>query len=125
MSENNLETKLQNKTLQSERYTQRVAELLKYVRRKAGISARELARSVGSSHSTILAYEAGKKVPVTTTLMRLVHACGYSIDFSLSPRMRGDDDNPKGAELQAVLDLAAEFPARHSDKPDSKLPNLT
>lgn len=114
--------KAKNKAQQSERYAQRVADLLKYVRRKAGLSARELARSVGSSHSTILAYESGKKVPVTTTLMRLVHACGYSIDFSLSPRLRGDEDNPKGAELQAVLDLASEFPARHSDKPDSKLP---
>ena len=110
------------KAHQSERYSQRVAELIKYVRRKAGLSARELARSVGSSHSTILAYEAGKKMPVTTTLMRLVHACGYSMDFSLSPRLRGDEDNPKGAELQAVLDLAAEFPARHSDTPDSKMP---
>jgi transcriptional regulator with XRE-family HTH domain len=125
MLENDLEMKQQTKARQSERYTQRVAELLKYVRGKAGLSARELARRVGSSHSTILAYEAGKKVPVTTTMMRLVHACGYSIDFSLSPRLRGDEDHPKGAELQAVLELAAEFPARHSDKPDNKLPNLT
>ena len=119
MAENKSETKL----LQSQRYKRRVAELLKYVRQKAGLSARELARRVGSSHSTILAYEAGNKVPVTTTLMRLVHACGYSIDFTLSPRLRGDEDNPKGAELQDVLDLAAEFPARHSDTPDSKLPD--
>ena len=110
------------KTQQSARYALKVAELLKYVRGKAGLSARELARSVGSSHSTILAYEAGKKVPVTTTLMRLVHACGYSMDFALSPRLRGDEDNPKGAELQAVLDLASEFPARHSATPDSKMP---
>ena len=111
------------KLLQSQRYTRRVAELLKDARQQAGLSARELARRVGSSHSTILAYEAGNKVPVTTTLMRLVHACGYSIDFILSPRLRGDEDNPKGEELQAVLDLAAEFPARHSDSPDSKLPD--
>ena len=113
------------KAQQSARYTKKVAELLKYVRGKAGLSARELARSVGSSHSTILAYEAGKKVPVTTTLMRLVHACGYSVDFALSPRLRGDNDNPKGAELQAVIDLAAEFPARHSDTPDSKAPGAS
>ena len=95
------------KAQQSARYAQKVAELLKYVRVKAGLSARELPRGMGSSHSTILAYEAGKKVPVTTTLMRLVHACGYSMDFTLSPRLRGDEDNPKGAELQAVLDLAS------------------
>ena len=118
-----IQTKATAKADQSERYSQRVAELLKYVRRKAGLSARELARSVGSSHSTILAYESGKKIPVTTTLMRLVHACGYSIDFALSPRLRGDEDNPKGAELQAVLELASEFPARHSDTPDSKMPS--
>ena len=113
------------KAQQSARYAKKVAELLKYVRGKAGLSARELARSVGSSHSTILAYEAGKKVPVTTTLMRLVHACGYSVDFALSPRLRGDNDNPKGAELQAVIDLAAEFPARHSDTPDRKAPGAS
>jgi transcriptional regulator with XRE-family HTH domain len=120
MPENTAEAR----TVQLQRYTRRVAELLKYARQKAGLSARELARRVGSSHSTILAYEAGKKVPVTTTFMRLIHACGYSIDFSLSPRLRGDEDNPKGAELQAVLDLAAEFPARHADTPDSKLPDV-
>ncbi|MBT3869661.1 MAG: helix-turn-helix transcriptional regulator [Gammaproteobacteria bacterium] len=125
MTKEDLQTleKAAAKTHQSERYTQRVAALLKYVRRKAGLSARELARTVGSSHSTILAYESGKKMPITTTLMRLVHACGYSMDFSLSPRLRGDADNPKGAELQAVLDLAAEFPARHSDTPDSRMPD--
>jgi len=117
-----IQVKAAAKNHQAERYAQRVAELLKYVRRKAGLSARELARSVGSSHSTILAYESGKKMPVTTTLMRLVHACGYSMDFALSPRLRGDENNPKGEELQAVLELASEFPARHSDTPDSKMP---
>ena len=104
---------------QTARYAKRVAELLKYARRKAGLSSRELAKRVGSSHSTILAYEAGRKVPVSTTLMRLIHACGFSIDFQLSPRMRGDTAYPKGTELKEVLDLAGEFPARFSDKPDS------
>ncbi len=104
---------------QTARYAKRVADLLKYARSKAGLSARELARRVGSSHSTILAYEAGRKVPVTTTLMRLVHACGFSIDFQLSPRMRGDVSYPKGTELKDALDLAGEFPARFTDRPDS------
>lgn len=107
---------------QAERYRQRVADTLKYVRRKAGLSARQLARRVGSSHSTILAYETGRKVPMVTTMMRLIHACGYSVDFQLSPRLRGDESHPKGSELEEVLDLAAEFPARHDDKPDAGLP---
>ena len=106
---------------QSQRYTKKVVELLIYARRKSGLSARELARRVGSSHSTILAYEAGKKVPVTTTLMRLIHACGFSLDFKLAPRMRGDADYPRGDELEEVLQLASVFPAKHSEKPDSVL----
>jgi transcriptional regulator with XRE-family HTH domain len=104
---------------QTARYSKRIANLLKYVRRKAGLSSRELAKRVGSSHSTILAYEGGKKVPVTTTLMRLVHACGFSMDFQLSPRMRGEESYPKGLELKEVLDLAGEFPTRFTDKPDN------
>ncbi|MDA0977222.1 MAG: helix-turn-helix transcriptional regulator [Proteobacteria bacterium] len=106
---------------QIERYTKKVAELLKYARRESGLSARELARRVGSSHSTILAYEAGRKVPMTTTLLRLIHACGFSVDFELSPRIRGNADNPRGAELEQVLELASVFPARHSDRPDAAL----
>jgi len=104
---------------QKKRYSKRVAHLLKDARSRAGLSSRELAKRVGSSHSTILAYEAGRKVPVTTTLMRLVHACGFSLDFHLSPRMRGEESYPKGIELEEVLNLAGEFPSRFSAKPDS------
>ncbi len=106
---------------QTARYSKRIANLLKHARRQAGISSRELAKRVGSSHSTILAYEGGKKVPVTTTLMRLIHACGFSIDFQLSPRMRGEESYPKGIELEEVLDLAGEFPTQFTDKPDSAI----
>jgi len=104
---------------QIQRYTDKVAELLIYARRKSKLSARELARRVGSSHSTILAYEAGKKIPKTTTLMRLIHACGFSLDFELAPRVRGDDQYPRGSELEDVLELASVFPTNHGDKPDA------
>ncbi|MFT4631160.1 MAG: transcriptional regulator with XRE-family HTH domain [Candidatus Pseudothioglobus sp.] len=101
---------------QQQRYLRRVAELLKYARGKSGLSSRKLAARVGSSHSTILAYEGGKKTPSVTTFMRLLHACGFSVDFQLAPRMRGDDENPRGRELEDVLNLAAQFPARHDPK---------
>lgn len=104
---------------QRQRYIRKVAETLKYARRKAGLSSRELASRVGSSHSTILCYEAGRKTPTVITFLRLLHACGFSVDFLLSPRMRGGPDHPKGEELEAVLDLAAEFPAKHSKTPDN------
>ena len=103
------------------RYTVKIAEILKSSRKQAELSSRELATRVGSSHSTILAYENGRKVPSTTTFLRLIHACGFSVDFLLSPRIRGDESNPRGDELEAVLNLAAEFPTRHSQ--DSGNPN--
>ena len=106
---------------QTERYRQRVAELLKYARSKSGLSSRELGKRVGTSHSTILAYESGRKVPVVTTMMRLIHACGFSLDFNLSPRLRGNEDLPKGKELEMVLELAGEFPANQNDKPQPSL----
>jgi transcriptional regulator with XRE-family HTH domain len=101
---------------QQQRYLKRVAEILKYARDKSGLSSRKLAARVGSSHSTILAYEGGKKTPSVTTFMRLLHACGFSVDFQLSPRIRGDEANPRGRELEEVLNLAAQFPVRHEPK---------
>ena len=106
---------------QSQGYTNKVAVLLIYARKISGLSARELARRVGSSHSTILAYEAGKKVPITTALMRLIHACGFSLDFHLAPRIRGDAHYPKGPEIEEVLEQASNFPTNHSEKPDAIL----
>lgn len=106
----------------NERYGLRVANLLKEARQQSGLSARELARRVGTSHPAVLAYESGKKVPMVTTMMRLLHACGFSIDFVLSPRLRGDDSYPKGDELEDVLNLAGQFPARHDKTPDASLP---
>ncbi len=58
-------------------------------------------------------------MPVTTTLMRLIHACDFSIDFQLSPRLRGDETYPKGVELEQVLELAGEFPSKPSRVPDT------
>lgn len=98
---------------QHQRYTQKVAELLKYARRKSGLTSRQLAENAGTSHSTILAYENARKIPSTTTFLRLLHACNYSVDFVLSPRIRGDINNLKGQELEEVLNLAEEFPVEH------------
>jgi transcriptional regulator with XRE-family HTH domain len=103
-----------NNEHQNERYTKKVADLLIYTRRKANLSARELARRVGTSHSTILSYESRKKVPMVTTMMRIVHACGYSLDFELAPRMRGKSEYTRGNELLDVLELASVFPTNHS-----------
>jgi transcriptional regulator with XRE-family HTH domain len=75
---------------------------------------RELARRANTSHATLLAYEQGKKAPSVVTFLRILHACGFAVDFRRSRRIRRCDGLERGKELEAALDLAAQFPARHS-----------
>ena len=72
---------------------------------------RELARRACTSHSAISAYETGRRCPTTETLGRIVRAAGFALDVTLCRRIYGDGD--RGDELEAVLLLAEQFPARH------------
>jgi len=101
-------------------FRDRVSETLQYCRRRAGLSLRELARRAGTSHATLLAYEHGRKVPATTTFMRIIDACGHALDLQIQPRIRERDGIPRGEELVAVLQLGEQFPhraTRHLDLP--------
>ena len=91
---------------------QRIANILKESRTRAGLSVRELARRAGTSHPTLLAYEKGRKVPTTTTFFRVIEACGNAIDLDIKPRIKERDGIPRGEELAAVLQLAEQFPHR-------------
>jgi transcriptional regulator with XRE-family HTH domain len=75
------------------------------------LTLRELAARAGTSHSTLSAYENGRVEPGTDTLERIARAAGFTITLDTSRRFSGD---ARARELLAVLDLAAEFPARHS-----------
>jgi transcriptional regulator with XRE-family HTH domain len=92
----------------------RVARTLKAARESAGLSLRELARRAGTSHPTLLAYERGVKTPSVVTFIRILDACGFAVDFELSKRIRERDGIDRGKELEDVLELAAQFPARHA-----------
>jgi len=92
------------------------AQVIRSARTQAGLTLRELAVRAGTSHSAIAAYESGSKSPSASTVDRIVAAAGFALDRELRPRMRGDRRLGRGAELAAVLELAAEFPARHSSK---------
>lgn len=76
------------------------------------MSLRALAQAAGTSHSTLSAYEHGAKTPNVATLDRIVNAAGFALDRQLC--MRVADGGRRGEELAAVLELAAEFPARHT-----------
>jgi transcriptional regulator with XRE-family HTH domain len=90
------------------------AVTLRHARRRAGLSQRALAERADTSHSTIAAYEAGRKAPSVTTFARLLRAAGAEVDGTLRDAVGGPDASERGRELIAVLELAAMFPAQHS-----------
>ena len=83
-------------------------------RRRAGLSLRALAQRADTSHSTLAAYEAGRKIPTVETLDRILRAAGFELAAELTPAVGGTDRAARGNELVEVLELAAEFPARHA-----------
>jgi transcriptional regulator with XRE-family HTH domain len=91
----------------------RVACTLRDARAAAEMSLRELARRAGTSHATLLAYERGSKVPNVLTFLRILDAAGFAVGFELERRIRERDGIERGVELEQVLELAAQFPARH------------
>ena len=90
------------------------AILIRRARARAGLSLRELARRAGTSHSTLSAYETGRKVPSVETLDRVIRAAGFHADVELEHEVGGADREARGRELVEVLELAALFPARHA-----------
>ncbi|MDZ7781640.1 MAG: helix-turn-helix transcriptional regulator [Halioglobus sp.] len=94
--------------------TNRFAALLRRARIDAGLTLRALAERVGTSHSTLAAYEQGRKTPSVATFARILECCDVALDMSLSRRIRRADDIERGEELRAVLELAEQFPRRVS-----------
>ncbi len=90
------------------------AVTLRRVRQRSGLTLRDLARRADTSHSTLSAYESGRKVPTVETLDRIVRAAGYELGVELTPAVGGADRAARGRELAAVLALAEQFPARHA-----------
>ena len=92
------------------------AREIRRLRTRAGLSLRELAERAGTSHATIAAYEAGRKVPTFDTFVRLARGAGFDPAVELSPGFGGRDAADRGDELIEVLRLAALFPARFRDE---------
>ena len=89
------------------------AALIRCARTDAGLSLRRLAERAGTSHATIAAYEAGRIHPSVQTVERIVRAAGFRVVTELVPT--GDEPAfRRGDELVQALELAAQFPARHS-----------
>lgn len=87
---------------------------LRAARRSSGLTLRRLAERAGTSHATLASYEAGRKIPTVATLDRILRAAGVEAAIDLTPRVGGADRADRGRELEQVLHLAAQFPARHA-----------
>lgn len=92
----------------------RIGGTLRAARAGAGLSLRELAALVGTSHATLSAYEQGRKTPSVVTFLRVVEACNCDVGFELTSRIRHADGIARGDELAQVLILAEQFPSRPS-----------
>jgi transcriptional regulator with XRE-family HTH domain len=90
--------------------------LLRTSRLRAGLTLRAAAAKAGTSHSTLAAYEAGRKSPTLPTLLRIFGAYDLAADIELSPFIRERDGVPRAKELEEVLALAEAFPARSSGR---------
>jgi transcriptional regulator with XRE-family HTH domain len=92
------------------------AVTLREVRLSSGLSLRALAERAGTSHATLVAYEAGRAVPRVDTLDRILRAAGFATDIAVTRRADATvaERHAKGEELREALELAAMFPARHS-----------
>lgn len=86
----------------------RSGAMLRDVRRRAGLSQPELARRSGVASTLISTYENGRRVPSGDALMRLIEACGGTLEVSTSVE-RGRD---AAAQLEQVAALAMALPRR-------------
>ncbi len=90
--------------------------MIREARRQSKLSLRALAARAGTSHTTLSAYENGRVDPTTAVLSRIIAAAGCSLEVTLLGRPSDVDVMPRGEELIAVLELAEQFPARHSSR---------
>ncbi len=88
--------------------------ILRGARRSAGLSLRELAERAGTSHTTLTAYEQGRKIPRVDTLARICEAAGHPLVVDSCRRAEGLDVVAQGRALLDVLHLADTFPFERS-----------
>jgi predicted transcriptional regulator len=78
----------------------KAARVLRYARRRAGLSQRELSRKSGVPQSTIGRIESGAVDPRASTVNRLIRACGF--DLEVEPLLGQGVDRSQIEECLAV-----------------------
>jgi transcriptional regulator with XRE-family HTH domain len=88
----------------------RSGELHSNVRDRAGLSQKELERRSGVASTLISAYENGRRVPSGDALIRLLEACGGSVEVVTTVE-RG---RQAAAQLEQVAAIAMALPRREA-----------
>ncbi len=90
------------------------SELITRCRHEARLTLRALAEKSGTSHSTLSAYENGRKSPSLATLRRILDAAGYELKLDLSRKPLDFDPDQRAREIIELLELGQLFPATHN-----------
>jgi transcriptional regulator with XRE-family HTH domain len=81
-----------------------IGELIRDVRREAGLSQTRLAAALGTTQSVVSRWERGHDTPRADTLAAIMRACGYEADVVLRPRDTGVDR----AQIRNALAMSPE-----------------
>jgi transcriptional regulator with XRE-family HTH domain len=90
--------------------------LVRYARRFAGLSQRELAQRSGVPQPSVARIEARRTMPRVDTLERLLRACGLQLDLA---RLAGE-----GVDRTAIRQLLSLSPAERLRQAVSEARNL-
>lgn len=87
-----------------------LSEKLKELRRRSGLSQREVARQLGVSPSIISSYETGERTPSVENLLALAFLYKCSVDFLLGKdaepaRVLLDTDGLSAKQVQLLTEL--------------------
>ena len=85
------------------------AALLREVRRRSGLSRRQLAQRGSTSASTLSAYESGASVPSVATLTRLLRAAGFEPEVALRP-VPPTDEKELAQKIEALFSFVDALP---------------
>lgn len=90
-----------------------VADLVREVRRGAGMTQRDLAQAARTSQSAIARYESAQVLPDLRTVARLVRACGRSLHLEVV------DDGPAQSRGRTGMEGAVRRPVAVPDQLDN------
>jgi transcriptional regulator with XRE-family HTH domain len=103
------------------------SQMIRDARLSAGLTQAQLAERSATSQATLSAYERGHKVPVASTLARILAAAGYRLTASPARRAvvtpgLAEHERVAGT-LVDVIALAGALPTAH--RPEIAYPRLT